>query len=311
MFPCIAVKSYQYRSRLQCLFLRFFVLLPFCKGQFLHVFHMSSTWNRQASLQNPVLTCRHWWFRLQRTSICFGCLLVWLNMIHMIDTFHMFIHVEEVFGASFIRIFGWDKDQGSDDMLPATLLTQRFTTEKLWCDMWVSCFHHMKPQYDDYAFWLVAFGNRIRMKQQESRVNWALLAPECSTCRSLEPIYEASVVEEMESRSQCFAAFGAREHWLNQLLPMHLPLASWNQEGIQLLSVGTCWNGGKGLQPSSTWCIVQFHLSLWCMLVPMFIILSDFVLVVLNLLKWTLCPIACKVQALAPEDVETGAVGGI
>lgn len=36
-----------------------------------------------------------------------------------------------------------------------------------------------------------------------------------------------------------------------------------------------------------------------------------FVLVVLNLLKWTLCPIACKVQALAAEDVETGAVGGI
>lgn len=66
------------------MFLRFFVLLPFRKGQFLHVFHMSSTWNRQASLQNPVLTCRHWWFRFQRTSICLGCLLVWLNMI---DTF--------------------------------------------------------------------------------------------------------------------------------------------------------------------------------------------------------------------------------
>ena len=38
---------------------------------------------------------------------------------------------------------------------------------------------------------------------------------------------------------------------------------------------------------------------------------SHFVPVVLNLLKWTLCPIACKVQALAPEDVETGAVGWI
>eukprot|EP00435_Cladocopium_sp_Y103_P073525 s32_g44.t1 len=48
------------------------------------------------------------------------------------------------------------------------------------------------------------------------------------TLRSLDPgegaMLQASVVEEMEGRSQSFAAFGAREHWLNQLLPMHLPL---------------------------------------------------------------------------------------
>ena len=74
----------------------------------------------------------------------------------------------------------------------------------------------------------------------------------------------------MESRSQCFAAFGAREHWLNQLLPMHLPLASWNQEGIQL-SIGTCH-----LQPgalSSFVCLFDVY---------------HFVVVVLNLLKLTL-----------------------
>ena len=258
MFPCIAVKSYQIVHGCNACFYVFFVLLPFRKGQFLHVFHMSSTWNRQASLQNPFLTCRHWWFRIQRTSICLGCLLVCLNMIEydwyiFMNMLHMFIHFEELFKANFIQIFGWDKDPGSDDMLPATLLkTQRFTTEKLWCDMWVSCFHHVKPLYDDYAFWLVAFGNRIRMKQQESRVDWALLAPECSTSRSLEPIYEASVVEEMESRSQCFAAFGAREHWLNQLLPMHLPLASWNQEGIQWHSVVVSWNMLEWWEGTST-----------------------------------------------------------
>ncbi|CAE7508288.1 MINA, partial [Symbiodinium pilosum] len=33
-----------------------------------------------------------------------------------------------------------------------------------------------------------------------------------------------SIVEEMESRGQAFAAFGSRDHWLHQLLNQHLPL---------------------------------------------------------------------------------------
>ena len=115
----------------------------------------------------------------------------------------------------------------------------------------------------------------------------------------------------MESRSQCFAAFGAREHWLNQLLPMHLPLASWNQEGIQWHSVVVSWNMLEWWEGTSTifnlmHCPVSFVSLMYASAN-----VCHFFLVVLNLLKWTLCPIVCKVQALAPEDVETGAVGGI
>eukprot|EP00913_Durusdinium_trenchii_P018480 g17362.t1 len=48
------------------------------------------------------------------------------------------------------------------------------------------------------------------------------------TLRLMDPgdgdLLPAALVEEMEGRSQSFAAFGAREHWINQLLPMHLAL---------------------------------------------------------------------------------------
>ena len=47
-------------------------------------------------------------------------------------------------------------------------------------------------------------------------------------------------MEEMEGRSQSFAAFGAHEHWLNQLLPMHLPLAARPAKGSGKIE-GTEW----------------------------------------------------------------------
>ena len=203
--------------------------------------------------------------------------------VNMIDTFlwtcsYIF---EELFEANFIQSFCWDKDPGSDDMLPATLLkTQRFTTEKLRCDMCAmlpphettGCMHQLCM--NDYAFWLVAFGNGIRMKQQESRVNWAQLAPECSTSgiealsQFMRHLWWKKWKAEV-SASQLLVL----EHigWINCCqctCPWHLGIKkafNCQLEHVEMVGRDFIFN-----LMHSQW----FRFFLWFMVVPMFIILS-------------------------------------
>ena len=151
MFPCIAVKSY--KNIVHGCNACFYVFCVAAISQqpvsprYPYVFHMEPS-------SVPAKSCPNMPTLMIQTSANFHLFGLFVSMIeydwYILWTCYTVTHVHTfwriVWSQLHPQLRSWDKDPGSDDMLPATLLTQRFTTEKLWCDMWVSCFHHMKPR---------------------------------------------------------------------------------------------------------------------------------------------------------------------